>query len=70
MSFIKRQSTIDKPDSVNLVTPPKTTAPTTIPEQPASQNPTLLLRIACEVSDLMVFDTTFVVVDLRSDMIL
>lgn len=40
ISFIKCQSTIERPDSVNLVTPPRITAPATVPLQTSSHRPT------------------------------
>ena len=39
MPLMRCQSTIDKPDSVRRVTPPKTTEPITIPAQPTNQYP-------------------------------
>ncbi|RNA18527.1 hypothetical protein BpHYR1_053825 [Brachionus plicatilis] len=53
MSF---QSTIERPDSVKRVTPPRTTAPATIPEQPASHKP--ILRLFAVVT--FVFNATVV----------
>lgn len=41
MSLMSRQSTIESPDSVSLVTPPRMTAPKHIPAHPTSQEPTI-----------------------------